>query len=74
MAVVKRQLNGETLKLTAVAAAPGWFATVTSERLRPVVLWALLQDGEGIGLVEEAGEFVSAEQVRNFSGFRHERQ
>jgi hypothetical protein len=70
MPYVQRKLNAERLKPVAITSATGWWATVTSESPRPVVAWALLEDGEIVGLVEEAQVFVSAEQLLNFSGFR----
>jgi hypothetical protein len=30
-----------------------------------------MPDGEVIGMVDDGGQFVSAEQLPNFSGFRH---
>ncbi len=72
MAAVKKTLNGESLKPVGISGADGWYATATAERPRPLVAWALLSDGEIVGLVEEAGVLVSAEQLRNFTGFRHD--
>jgi hypothetical protein len=72
MPQVKRQLNGETLKPISIAAATGWYGLVTGEsHALPLVAWALLPDGEMIGLVERGGAFVSVEQLLNFGGFLH---
>jgi hypothetical protein len=70
MPYVQRKLNEERLKPVGITAATGWWATITSESPRPLVAWALLDDGEIVGLVEEARVFVSAEHLLNFSGFR----
>jgi hypothetical protein len=70
MAYVKRKLNGEQLKPVALVSAAAWVAEITAESPRPLAAWALLDDGEIIGLVLEGKDFVSAEQMLNFTGFR----
>jgi hypothetical protein len=69
---VQREVNGQTLKPVSLSSSTGWVALITGEqRGRPIVAWALMADGEVVGLVFEGGFLVSAEQVLNFQGFKH---
>jgi hypothetical protein len=61
----------EILKPVSITSATGWMATITGEgRGRPVVVWALLTDGEIVGLVDDGGGWVPAENVLNFTGYQ----
>jgi hypothetical protein len=69
MPYVKRK--SEVLRPIGLATATGWVANITGERLgRPLIVWALLPDGEIVGLVDEGGVFVPAENVLNFTGYQ----
>lgn len=75
MPYVKRTAIGsEMLRPVSIAEAEGWGAIIAGEsRDRPLVAWALLEDSEIIGLLQEGNLFVSAEQALNFQGFRKSR-
>jgi len=70
MPEVRLQLNGDKLKPIGLSSATGWVATLAVREVIPLVAWALLEDGQVIGLVEHGGIFVSAEHMLNFTGFR----
>jgi hypothetical protein len=74
MPYIKRgRSDAMNLAPTSLAAATGWLALMkggSGEALH-VVAWGLMPDGEVIGIVDDGGQFVSAEQLSNFSGFRH---
>ena len=65
------QRKSERLKPISITSAAGWMAVITGEgRGRPVIVWALLPDGEIVGLVDDGGVWVPAENVLNFTGFQ----
>lgn len=74
MPYVKRG-HSDAINLAPVSltAATGWLALMKGGSGEPlhVVAWGLMPDGEVIGIVDDGGQFVSAEQLPNFSGFRH---
>jgi hypothetical protein len=74
MPYVKRTRSAATnLTPVSLTAATGWLALMKggTDAALHLVAWGLMPDGEVIGMVDDGGQFVSAEQLPNFSGFRH---
>lgn len=63
------------VRITAISAAPGWYAHFTdSDALVPLAGWALCSDGEVKGYVAE-GDLVSlVTEHEDFVGYLHELQ
>lgn len=69
MPYVKRK--ADLLRPIGIAPAAGWIANISGEpRGRPLIVWALLPDGEIVGLVDDGGVFVPAENILNFTGYQ----
>lgn len=68
-----RRIRGarDQLDIVSIASGAGWVAAYSGGETRHLVAWVLLKGGEVIGVVDHGGEFVSAENTADFSGFKH---
>jgi hypothetical protein len=65
--------------IVSIAAAPGWAARYSGEKVVTLLAWALVEDGSERGLVgfvqrpassdQPAGEVVLADEVDGFEGY-----